>query len=54
MYNTLLIILVGWLNVGVDTMPYAVCEVLATLACVVVFALPFIIVWKVLCLICGR
>lgn len=54
MYNTLLNILVEWLGVAVDTMPYSVCEVIATLCCVVVFAVPFIIVWKVLSLICGR
>lgn len=54
MYDTLLNVLVKWLGVAVDTMPYSVCEVLATLACVFVFLIPFLIVWKVLCLICGR
>lgn len=54
MYETLLNVLVQWLGVAVGSMPYSVCEVLATLACVFVFLIPFLIVWKVLCIICGR
>lgn len=30
------------------------CTVLATACCVFAFIVPFIIVWKVICLVCGR
>lgn len=54
MYSTLLAVLVNWLGVEVGTMPYNVCEVLATVASVFVFIIPFLIVYKVICIVVGR
>lgn len=54
MYESLLNILVSWLGVAVGSMPYSVCEVVATVACIFVFAVPFLVVWKVLSIVCGR
>lgn len=54
MYDTILGLLVNYLGVSSGSMPYDVCQVLATVACVFVLVIPFLIVYKVICIICGR
>lgn len=40
------VVITGWIEM--------VCTVLATAICVFAFLIPFIVVWKVICLIVGR
>ena len=53
MYNTILNLLVTALGAVVDTVPYVTCEVMATIACVFLVSLPFIIVWRIIRMMIG-
>lgn len=53
MYNTILQLLIDAIGATAGTLPYDTCQVIATVFCVFVVLIPFIIVWYVIKTITG-